>query len=138
MSLAERKRSTDMFCRSAAFPCPSGTSEESQKAEVKTQKSRVGTGLRERLSRRGREICMGKHARKDVAQGSLFSLAAFPPRRGSSCLANGKFSGRIDRGAAHENSNYLVAARNETAPSKKDAAPESGHCATCFPELPSS
>jgi hypothetical protein len=103
MSLAERKRSTDMFCRSAAFPCPSGTSEESQKAEVKTQKSRVGTGLRERLSRRGRETCMGKHARKDVAQGSRFSLAAFPPRR-ELC------------GAARENSDYLVAAHQEPAP----------------------
>ncbi len=45
MSLAESKRSADLFCKPAGFPCPSGTSEESQKAKVKTQKEKVRTGL---------------------------------------------------------------------------------------------
>jgi hypothetical protein len=60
---------------------------------------------------------MRKHARKDVAQGSHSSLAAFPPRR------------RLG-GAARENSDYLVsgAARSRTA--GRAAGPESGPCAT--------
>jgi hypothetical protein len=45
MSLPESKCSADLICRSAAFPCPSGTSEESQKAKVKTQKAKVRIGL---------------------------------------------------------------------------------------------
>ncbi|MGO8791757.1 MAG: hypothetical protein ACLQVL_30820 [Terriglobia bacterium] len=45
---------------------------------------------------------MGKYARKDVAQGSLSSLAAFPPRR-------------TFGGAAPENADYLVVARQEPA-----------------------
>ena len=49
MSLAESKCSADLFCSSAAFACQWGTSEESQKAKVKTQKAKVRTGLCLRL-----------------------------------------------------------------------------------------
>jgi len=45
MSRSESHCSADRFCRSAAFPCPSGTSEESQKAKVKRQKSKARTRL---------------------------------------------------------------------------------------------
>jgi hypothetical protein len=51
------------------------------------------------LLKRGREArgpySTGRHAGENVAQGSLSSLAAFPPRRGFG-------------GAAYENSDYLV------------------------------
>ena len=60
---------------------------------------------------------MGKHARRDVAQGSLSSLAAFPPRRGLG-------------GAAHENSDYLVCGAAGTRTAGKAAGPECGPCAT--------
>ena len=53
MSLPESKYSADLFCRSVAFPCPSGTSEESQKAKVKMQKSKAGTDGGKAFRRRG-------------------------------------------------------------------------------------
>ncbi len=72
----------------------------------------------------------GPQEKKDVAQGSRFSLAALPPRRALG-------------GAALENSDYLVcgAARARTA--GKAAGPESGPCATTrvqisFPSTPMS
>ncbi len=65
----------------------------------------------------GRETCMGKHARKDVAQGSHSSLAAFPPRRGFD-------------GAPPENSDYLVGGAARTRTAGKAAGPECGPCAT--------
>ena len=69
---------------------------------------------------------MGKHARKDVAQGSLSSpfallragFAAFPSRRG---LGD----------AARENSDYLVGGAAGTRTAGNAAGPESGPCATC-------
>ena len=64
MSLPESKCSADLFCRSAAFPCPSGTSEESQKAKVKTQKSKVRTGLCLRLLLSGSGNLHGKARKK--------------------------------------------------------------------------
>jgi hypothetical protein len=79
---------------------------------------------------------MGKRARKNAAQGSLSSLAGFAQRRSLGGVANGKFSGRLDQGAAHENSNYLVAVRKEPAPLKKPQRRRAG--TACFPELPSS
>jgi len=63
-------------------------------------------------ARRGSPLAIG-----DVAQGSLSSLAALPPRRGFG-------------GAAHENSDYLVCGAARTRTAGKAAAPESGHCAT--------
>ena len=49
MSLPESGCSADLFCRSGGFPWQSGTSEESQKAKVKTQKAKVRTRLCLRL-----------------------------------------------------------------------------------------
>jgi hypothetical protein len=54
---------------------------------------------------------------KEVAQGSLSSLAALPPRRGLG-------------GAAHGNSDYLVGGAARTRAAGKAAGPESGPCAT--------
>ena len=62
--------------------------------------------------------CMSKHSRKDVAQGSLSSLAALPPRRAFD-------------GAAQQNSDYLIAGAARTRTAGKAAGPESGPCATC-------
>ena len=53
----------------------------------------------------------------EVAQGSLSSLAALPPRRGLG-------------GAARENSDYLVCGAARTRTAGKAAGPESGPCAT--------
>ena len=61
--------------------------------------------------------CPPRHARKEVAQGSLFSLAAFPPRRGLG-------------GAARENSDYGVCDAAKTRTAGKGAGPQSGPCTT--------
>ena len=61
--------------------------------------------------------CPARHARKEVAQGSLSSLAVLPPRRGFG-------------GAARDNSDYLVSGAARTPTAGKAAGPESGPCAT--------
>ena len=61
--------------------------------------------------------CPWRHARKEVAQGSLSSLAALRPRRGFG-------------GAARENSDYLVCGAARTRTAGKAAGPNRGSCAT--------
>jgi hypothetical protein len=61
--------------------------------------------------------CPARHARKEVAQGSLSSLAALPPRRGFG-------------GVARKNSDYLVCGAATTRTAGKAAGPDRGPCAT--------
>jgi hypothetical protein len=61
--------------------------------------------------------CPARHARKEVAQGSLSSLAALPRRRGFG-------------GAARENSDYLVNGAARTRAAGRAAGPDCGPCAT--------
>jgi len=61
--------------------------------------------------------CPARLARKEVAQGSLSSLAALPPRRGFG-------------GVAHEDSDYLVSGAGRTRTAGKAAGPKCGPCAT--------
>ena len=61
--------------------------------------------------------CAARHAGKEVAQGSLSSLAAFPPRRGLGS-------------AGHKNSDYLVSGPARTRAAGKAAGPDRGPCAT--------
>ncbi len=61
--------------------------------------------------------CQARHARKDVAQGSLSSLAALPARRGLG-------------GAAPKNSDYLVCGAARTRTARRAAGPNRGPCAT--------
>jgi len=60
---------------------------------------------------------MGRHAKRNVAQGSLSSLAAFLPCRGFG-------------GAAHENWDYPICGAARTRSARKAAGPERGPCAT--------
>jgi len=59
---------------------------------------------------------------ENVAQGSLSSLADFPPRRGLG-------------GAAMGNPDYLVCGAARARPAGRAAGPERGPCATRFPWL---
>ena len=61
--------------------------------------------------------CSAGYPRKEVAQGSLSSLAVLPPRRGLG-------------GAARENSDYLVSGAAITRAAGKAAGPDRGPCAT--------
>ncbi|MGD0008036.1 MAG: hypothetical protein ABSE93_05790 [Terriglobia bacterium] len=61
--------------------------------------------------------CPARHARKEVAQGSLSSLAVLPPCRGL-------------RGVADNNSDYLVGGAATTRTAGKAAGPDRGPCAT--------
>jgi hypothetical protein len=64
---------------------------------------------------------MGRHAKRNVAQGLLSSLAAFLPCRGFG-------------GAAHENSDYPACGAARTRTARKAAGPERGPCATLCAE----
>jgi hypothetical protein len=84
----------------------------------------VGSSSKEKLKltrgRRGDTVatrCPARHARKEVAQGSLSSLAALLPRRGFG-------------GAAHDNSDYLVGGAARTRAAGRAAGPDRGPCAT--------
>jgi len=66
--------------------------------------------------------------RENVAQGSQFSLAAFPPRRALSGAANRNF--RLARSTTHKGSDYLVCGAAKARTAGRAAGPERGPCAT--------
>jgi hypothetical protein len=72
MPLPESQCNAELFCRSAALPCPSGTSEESQKAKVKTQKSKGRFALQLLYGKCRREV--GGSLVKMFTQAVLFPV----------------------------------------------------------------
>ena len=69
-----REASADLLCRSAAFPCPSRTSEENQKAKVT-----AGLCLRLLLSRSGNPHGKARKIRRSARL--ALQPCGFPPRR---------------------------------------------------------
>jgi hypothetical protein len=95
-----------LVCRSGRLEL--GSLRKRKTAALPTLSGQVLGASTEATPQRFRDACPlrrgcvqhgGKHAREDVAQGSRFSLAALPPRRGSGGADKGRFSDCPVRGA---------------------------------------